>query len=410
VSHQLNHDQSAVQTLKQALAALINLRQGLQNEALEREGCNADPMISAQCNFGTSAAHGQVDWTEILDGLELIAAGPVSEACDEVAPDLVCDGLDDSAAHAADGLIDEIQKLKNDKSNNIATLNKDIGDGEAALGLAQDHVDADNAALNLLDSCSNSFVGSTPVLMANGKTKEIDQIKVGDKITNAQPESSSTQIDTVSAVQVTYTDHDYDQITVKSPDGPHVITSTAAHLYWDVSTHAWTPADNLNTGDQLDTPNNGLVTIDRTRHYTALSTTYNLTISKTHTYYVQAGPVAVLVHNDSCTGLGRELIDGQAQQHIIFGDSHGGGHKWPGNNQKTVFPSSWDTDDILDAVAEVATNPNSQWTWQTGSSGSDYTRAGNPSRVRIEGTYNGVNIRVIYEPANDRFITGFPHN
>jgi hypothetical protein len=120
---------------------------------------------------------------------------------------------------------------------------------------------------------------------------------------------------------------------------------------------------------------------------------------------VIAGTTPVLVHN---CGEGRDLIDGDAQYHIITGNRTGGGHKWPGQPGKTVFPSSWDTDKILDGVADVATNPSSTWTWQTGARGSMYTRAGDPSRVKIEGVYDGVNIRVIFEPANDRIVTAFP--
>ena len=55
---------------------------------------------------------------------------------------------------------------------------------------------------------------------------------------------------------------------------PKTITSTAEHLYWDTTTHAWTPADNLNVGDQLDTPDNGHATIVATKHCTAIRITW----------------------------------------------------------------------------------------------------------------------------------------
>ena len=143
----------------------------------------------------------------------------------------------------------------------------------------------------------NSFTGDTQVLMADGTTKPISQVKVGDKITNAQPDSPTTQADTVTAVHITLTDRNYDQVTIATPAGPKTITSTAEHLYWDTTTHAWTRADNLNVGDQLDTPGDGHATVTATRHYTAAQITYNLTINETHTYYVVAGDTPVLVHN-----------------------------------------------------------------------------------------------------------------
>ena len=58
------------------------------------------------------------------------------------------------------------------------------------------------------------------VLMADGTSKPIDQVEVGDKITNAQPDSPTTETDTVTAVHVTYTDRDYDQLTIATPAEP----------------------------------------------------------------------------------------------------------------------------------------------------------------------------------------------
>ena len=149
----------------------------------------------------------------------------------------------------------------------------------------------------------NSFTGDTQVLMADGTTKPISQVKVGDKITNAQPDSPTTQADTVTAVHITLTDRNYDQVTIATPAGPKTITSTAEHLYWDTTTHTWTRADNLNVGDQLDTPGDGHATVTATRHYAAAQITYNLTINDIHTYYVVAGDTPILVHNanEPCT-------------------------------------------------------------------------------------------------------------
>nr|WP_308405337.1 hypothetical protein [Streptomyces rugosispiralis] len=39
---------------------------------------------------------------------------------------------------------------------------------------------------------------------------------------------------------------------------------------------------------------------DRTRHFTKLQRTYDLTVSRIHTYYVLAGATPVLVHNSNC--------------------------------------------------------------------------------------------------------------
>ncbi|MGH3353436.1 MAG: RHS repeat-associated core domain-containing protein, partial [Nocardioides sp.] len=105
---------------------------------------------------------------------------------------------------------------------------------------------------------------------------------------------------------------------------------------------------------------------------------------------------------------GRDLIDGDVQYHIISGNRTGGGHKWPGQPGKTVFPPDWDTERILNSIAEVATSPSSNWTQQTGKAGALLTKNGDPTRWKIEGVVDGVNVRVIFEPVNDRIVTGFP--
>ncbi|MFE9176302.1 EndoU domain-containing protein [Streptomyces sp. NPDC007126] len=66
-----------------------------------------------------------------------------------------------------------------------------------------------------------------------------------------------------------------------------------------------------------------------------------------------AGATPVLVHNSSCPGIGRQLIGDKDSQHILDR------HAYPGLPGKTVFPKGWSDDEILDAVADVATSPNS---------------------------------------------------
>ncbi|MEU4806375.1 Hint domain-containing protein [Actinosynnema sp. NPDC023587] len=70
----------------------------------------------------------------------------------------------------------------------------------------------------------NSFTGDTRVLMADGSTKRIDEIKAGDKVTNSEPEETDTEQHAVLAVHVTDADADYVDLTVSTPDGgAHVL-------------------------------------------------------------------------------------------------------------------------------------------------------------------------------------------
>jgi len=135
-------------------------------------------------------------------------------------------------------------------------------------------------------------------------------------------------------------------------------------------------------------------------------------------------------------------ISDDAVTHIIQGDG-GGGHKWSlfrlfnreprrpnwiresikdpdkirGNLRlgRTKFPISWTGEKIIDAVADVITNPRSKWFH--GKNGKEYlgnpvthgpTKSGNAKRFWVEGNYDGLRIEVVHEPLGRGVITSFP--
>ncbi len=139
-------------------------------------------------------------------------------------------------------------------------------DAEAFSG-AEDSA-ADDAADDASDGCANSFTAATPVLMADGRSTPISQVKVGDTVANALPgvaAGTPDQRHVVTAVHVTYTDHDYTDVTVATSHGKATITGTAHHLYWDTTTQHWTEADQLRASDQLQTDDGLRVTITALR-------------------------------------------------------------------------------------------------------------------------------------------------
>ncbi|MFF8944220.1 LamG-like jellyroll fold domain-containing protein [Streptomyces sp. NPDC014864] len=64
----------------------------------------------------------------------------------------------------------------------------------------------------------HSFTAGTRVLMADGTTKAIDQVKIGDTITNSVPGVKGTEAHKVTDVIVTRTDHDFVDLTIKDAD------------------------------------------------------------------------------------------------------------------------------------------------------------------------------------------------
>lgn len=95
-------------------------------------------------------------------------------------------------------------------------------------------------------------------------------------------------------------------------------------------------------------------------------------------------------------------ISRQRQRHILDGDATGGGHG-PGRGipGKSEFPAQWCDRKVLQYISDIIKNPNSRWIQQPGRP---------PIRWRVEGTREGVDIRVIVEPQGEGVITAFPTN
>ncbi|MDJ0383206.1 restriction endonuclease fold toxin-2 domain-containing protein [Streptomyces sp. G-G2] len=201
-------------------------------------------------------------------------------------------------------------------------------------------------------SAPHSFTGSTPVLMADGTAKPIDQVKAGDEIKNAVPGKDEPQTHKVDKVIVTTTDHDFVDLTIapttentSSPSTSHqaskartlhkaalglaasvmafatvlgtspdssasalvadvgdvtthgsTLTTTYHHPFYDQTQSSFVDAQDLHPGDVLQTAT-GSAQVTSVRLYHANATTYDLTINSLHTYYVVAGGVPILVHN-----------------------------------------------------------------------------------------------------------------
>ncbi|MFJ8813037.1 polymorphic toxin-type HINT domain-containing protein [Amycolatopsis thermoflava] len=132
---------------------------------------------------------------------------------------------------------------------------------------------------------------------ADGSTKPIAALKLGDEITNAEPDDPNTQKHVVTAIHITDDDRDFATVTIATPNGPKDIVTTAHHLFWDTTTHTWTEAADLKPAELLDTPGDSHVAVLAVRVYSGTLRTYNLTIDTVHTYDVVAGETPVLVHN-----------------------------------------------------------------------------------------------------------------
>ena len=137
-----------------------------------------------------------------------------------------------------------------------------------------------------------SFAADTRVLLADGTTKPIAEIEVGDEVLAADPVDGTQAGKPVEAVHV----HD-DALVDLIVDGA-VIRTTEDHPFWSVTDQQFERADHLTPGEEVLTATGTTAIIDgldvaNNRYAPA----HNLTISDLHTYYVVAGTTSALVHN-----------------------------------------------------------------------------------------------------------------
>ncbi|WP_432015299.1 putative toxin [Streptomyces cucumeris] len=169
--------------------------------------------------------------------------------------------------------------------------------GEAALDLPWARV---FKGVKVLKAC-NSFTPGTEVLMADGTTKPIEDVEIGDEVVATDPETGKTTTKTITAeikgkglkhlVRITL------DLDGKKGDKTASVTATDGHPFRVPALHAWIDATDLHRGQWLRTSSGTHIQITAVKRWTQQATVRNLTVSDLHTYYVLAGETPVLVHN-----------------------------------------------------------------------------------------------------------------
>ncbi|WP_316528077.1 polymorphic toxin-type HINT domain-containing protein [Kitasatospora brasiliensis] len=146
----------------------------------------------------------------------------------------------------------------------------------------------------------NSFPAGTSVLMGDGSRKPIEKVKVGDTVLATDPDLGRTAAKPVEAVIYTPDDRNFTDLQIQGDQGTGSLTATGHHPFWVEKDHKWVDAADLNVGDTLRTPNGPAAAVTEAKQRKGHEPTYNLTVRDVHTFYVLAGPTAVLVHNVDC--------------------------------------------------------------------------------------------------------------
>ncbi|MFN8053528.1 MAG: polymorphic toxin-type HINT domain-containing protein [Acidimicrobiales bacterium] len=161
-----------------------------------------------------------------------------------------------------------------------------------------------------LATACHSFDRRTEVVMADGTRRQIGDVKVGDRVRTTDPKTGKTVVRPVTALHINR-DTDLADLTIRDATGNEsTIHTTQHHKFWDNSRNTWVDAGDLRAGERLHNLDGDVVTVAGVVDFDGFQTMYDLTIDGVHTYYVEAGDAAVLVHN--CGGLNALSQSGSA--------------------------------------------------------------------------------------------------
>jgi pretoxin HINT domain-containing protein len=170
----------------------------------------------------------------------------------------------------------------------------------------------------------NSFAPGTPVLLADGSSKPIEKVELGDLVVATDPETGKTAAKVVTRLIAGEGNKNLVQVTVDT-DGPHghhtgAVVATAHHPFWVPRLHRWVDATDLQAGQWLQTSAGTWVQVTAVNRWTEHARVHNLTVDDLHTYYVLADRTPILVHNDGSApdpdmrlyrfGRGPETVEG----------------------------------------------------------------------------------------------------
>ena len=136
-------------------------------------------------------------------------------------------------------------------------------------------------------------IRGTEALMADGSTKPIEDVEVGDWVWAADPETGEQGARQVTDLITGEGDKQLVDIVI---DGD-TVTATHGHPFWVNDQGQWIDAEDLQSGDLLLLADGSTIAVDRVTERNAVQKVHNLTVDGIHTYFVVAGDDEVLVHN-----------------------------------------------------------------------------------------------------------------
>jgi hypothetical protein len=143
-----------------------------------------------------------------------------------------------------------------------------------------------------------SFSGETRVLMADGTTRPISEVEVGDEVLAYDPETGERGSRKVTHLWV------HEDALLELELGGARVETTEDHPFWNATDEAWQQAEDLDVGDYVLSADGRTIVVGGLHESRAFAgTAFNLTVDDIHTYFVQVGSEEILVHN-TCPGVG----------------------------------------------------------------------------------------------------------
>ncbi|MBO0769104.1 MAG: hypothetical protein J2O48_10520 [Solirubrobacterales bacterium] len=141
-----------------------------------------------------------------------------------------------------------------------------------------------------------SFTPDTLVLLADGRSVPISELRVGVRVLAVDP-GGGARGQPVQAVWAR-PEHGLLDVSVRGADGSvAVVHTTVDHPFWDRSTGRWTDAADLGVGDRLATPAGAGALVSSTTPVHGKAVMWDLTVAQDHDFFVVVDDSRVLVHN-----------------------------------------------------------------------------------------------------------------
>lgn len=156
--------------------------------------------------------------------------------------------------------------------------------------------DAASGASTAGKNINGCFVAGTEVLLANGETIRIEDIRVGDYVKTRDQfadDESGTETGVVTQLFV----REKPGTLLLQFDSGDSIETTSEHPFF-LDEGDWAEAGELRVGQTVANLDGEPVTISAIVRLSEPTTVYNFEVAGTHTYFVDAGEEALWVHND----------------------------------------------------------------------------------------------------------------